>query len=129
MKGRSIAKLLFGCFATVVVLGMVNVLTAGTKHVETVIDNQHLKVENGKLKEENTQLKSTSDLSTSKLVETTDSLQKAIEAKDLALQTIVEDVTVIKTQLEHEKRNSITNSYNTAPYQLEPVELPSPENY
>lgn len=129
MKGRSIAKLLFGCFAAVVVLGVVNVLTAGSKHVETVIDNHQLKAENGKLKEENTKLKTTSDLSSSKLVEATDSLVEAIETKDSALKIMEQDVAVIKTQLEHEKRNSITNPYNTTPYQLEPVELPSPENH
>lgn len=127
-KGRNIAKLLVGCFTAVVVLGVMNVLTAGTKHVETVIDNKHLKAENGKLKEENLQLKTNSNQFSTEQLESTDSLVKAIEDKELALKTIEQDVTVIKNQLEHEKRNSIVNPYNTTPYQLEPIELPSSES-
>lgn len=125
MRKRNIAKVLIGCFTAVVVLGVINVLTAGTKHVETVIDNRQLKVENSKLKQENDELKTTTDQS---LIQATDSLVLAIQNKDSALKSVEQHIEVIKTQLEHEKRNSITNPYNTTPYKLEPVELPSSED-
>jgi hypothetical protein len=127
MNTRSVAKVMVGCFVAVVVLGMANVMTAGTKHVEVVVTNKQLKQENGKLKEENSVLRTSTQAAAAEL-QVADSLVKTLAQKDSTLRIVEEDMNEIKQQLEHEKRNSITSPYNTTPYTLEPVEIPGPEN-
>jgi len=127
MNKSLVTKLMFACIIVLVVLGMTNVMTAGTKHVEVITTNHQLKEENGKLKEQNDVLRTTS-LAVAEEVGIADSLVRDLAQKDSTLKSVQQSMTQIKQQLEHEKRNSITSTYNTTPYKLEPIEIPSSED-
>lgn len=124
MVKKAVANLLLVCFVAVMFLGMLSVFIAGRRHVGTVESNSVLEKQNVELKEQNDSLKSVEATPTSQK----DLLLEQIQQKDSVIHEMQHEIEAIKSQLENEKHNSVTSSYNTAPYELEPVELSGPED-
>jgi len=122
MTSSKLTLALVGLFVVMVLMG---VASTGIRHVEVVVNNVVLVEQNDSLKSEVRQLKSNLD-STSVLV--IDSISKAARTSDSLNQVIISKLDSTEQKLNHAELNSITNPYNTSPYRLEPIDLPSPED-
>lgn len=119
-------KALLVATAAFVVLIIFGIADAGFRHVNVVVNNIVLVEQNDSLKQQVKQLelKTDSDITMQAL----DSLTNVVQDQILVVDSISLRLDSTKQQLHDAELNSITNTYNTSPYRLEPVELPDSES-
>lgn len=115
--------MLAGAFIVLVLIGIAD---TGFKHVDVIINNIVLVEQNDSLRTEMKSLKQALDSNNTSVV---DSIAKMLEMTDSTKQAINSQLDSTQKQLEDAEANSVTSSYNITPYRLEPVELPSSEDY
>ena len=114
---------LVGVFVLLVLVGIAN---TGIKHVDVIVNNIVLVEQNDSLRTEMKLLKHALD---SNNTTTVDSIMKMFSVVDSTRQAVYVKLDSTQKQLQDAKANSVISPHNVTPYRLEPVELPSSEDY
>lgn len=119
------AKIMVGCFIASVGLLMMQVLRLGSKHAQTIADGDRLLIENTELREQMDSLNHATVVVSTQQTLVQDSVTNP---SDEVLPDHEHEMKIIKQQLDHEKRNSVTSPYNTSPYDFGSAEVSGAED-